>query len=610
MNAMQSISNLKLESEISTNNLLKKELEKKSNNTYSSNEISISTKSQDNLKDYDSEIRISTNCHDDPRKKLSSDLLTINREEMSCLTKKNLTSSLTESFKDISLNSESTKLNNEDKYNVYGIGQNAAYRAHHERTSQDYNSTKVQDYNLPGQIITTNDTKVNMSSPILYNHTSRSLWEQGLNKSLTTSPTLKSSDTNSHIQLHSQLQTLKTPLKNVNFSKQVRLQTTSSPVLSPCLSATSAPIPIPLVNNFVNPSIIKNRSLVKESFFTPPDSHSSIIRTNQNTLLNQIRQNNLGLNQKKQDDSLTNESIFIPQSKSLPDLNSHLPISLKMTTPTITMPTSMSMIPKLELNYDIIKSQEGYGHKGFDDNLKENSSSQNDYSYSDSLYSDTYDDVEPEKETKTVTKSIMNDLRNVDIEESIKETADEIFRYIISLDPTRIFKVGNRRALIFYCIFEAFQRHNKKKASTYIIEKLGYQNKDKSKAFDLVSQIYALNGMKLVISDDSDAKDEITNFMEKMLKSVDHSSKIPISKQQMLNELDLLADKILKHSSELQEKMPRCTAAGIIFYYFSQKGFNITKKDVKTFTDTSTMTISSVCKIIQDLKTIYPHIGI
>jgi transcription initiation factor TFIIIB Brf1 subunit/transcription initiation factor TFIIB len=637
----------------------------------------------------------------------NNNILMIQKDESLLLEKKNLTSTLTESFKNVELKKHNSlpvvnsnikshvdmKSSNEDKYNVYGIGQNAAYLAHHERTSA---------FNLETNMV--KEKPSNSPPAVLYNHTSRSLWEQGLNKTKSNSAQLDP------VNVSSQLQTIKTPLKRTNLSTQVRLQTFGSPSLSsnlsPCLSPTildkqkmeesfsiscssiscssiscssieSSPtlssISGPLINNFItspqsSPDSI-TRTLNQNYMSTSPlnipsqsniqriksinqqsnntkgcfeTSSTNTVRSNQNSVLNQIRQNNLGVyNKDESSDMNTSNSISryhtsrlmsectsIPQSRSLPELDSYVPRVVGssshnvMTSIRSFTPTNNDVKPVLS-SFEMIKLQESYGHRGFDSDTEDHSrnnstiqdehstsNNENSYSYSDSLYSDTYDDIEPERETKTVTKSIMNDLRNVDIEESIKETADEIFRYIISLDPKRIFKVGNRRALIFYCVFEAFQRHGKKKSSTFILESLGYQSKDKSKAFDLVSQIYALNGMKLVISDDSDAKDEIIQFIEKMLKSMDHSSKIPISKQQMLQELNDLSEKILTHSSELQEKMPRCTAAGIIYYYFSEKGFNITKKDVKTFTETSTMTISIVYKVIQDLKNNYPHLGI
>jgi transcription initiation factor TFIIIB Brf1 subunit/transcription initiation factor TFIIB len=185
--------------------------------------------------------------------------------------------------------------------------------------------------------------------------------------------------------------------------------------------------------------------------------------------------------------------------------------------------------------------------------------------------------------SKNGDKSMWKEMEYLDIPETIKQKADEI--YVILSHMT---KRGNRKKqLLFFCLYNAYIEMRQPQDPKSIAKMIGLTQSEITKAFTTYAD-YQTGYKPRQIT--------ITPFdlIPKYCKELNLTKEI---QEEILN----FAKNILNKDPSLYQTFPQKVAAGIIKYYLSIGGIEINRSQYSQIIDLSEVTINTMYKRIASI---------
>jgi len=184
---------------------------------------------------------------------------------------------------------------------------------------------------------------------------------------------------------------------------------------------------------------------------------------------------------------------------------------------------------------------------------------------------------------KQQDKSIIKELKLLNIQENIKCRANEIFQEMITTTK----KGKKRHALIFYCVYNAYKERGEVVDPIMIANMLGLKKNAISKALTSFSDI----GYEAPII--------IVNPVSLI---AEYCGRIPYLNSSCIPDIEEFGRDIIEKAPELAEQYPQKIAAAIIQFYLEIGGQIVDKKKFSMLLNVSDVTINNV---IKDIKIVY-----
>jgi transcription initiation factor TFIIIB Brf1 subunit/transcription initiation factor TFIIB len=185
---------------------------------------------------------------------------------------------------------------------------------------------------------------------------------------------------------------------------------------------------------------------------------------------------------------------------------------------------------------------------------------------------------------KCEDKNIFKDVEDMNFTSDIVADANEIY---LQITEGKIKRGTSRKAIIFACIFEAYNKKGNIQIPNNLIKTFNITRKE------------GLQGRKfleLKLPKEKLRNESITP--EHII--IDILSKFDASKEQT-NQVINLYNSIKNKHTLLNRARPQSVAAGITFYWFEQNKINMTIKDFSKKVNLSELTIIKICDIIKEI---------
>ena len=186
---------------------------------------------------------------------------------------------------------------------------------------------------------------------------------------------------------------------------------------------------------------------------------------------------------------------------------------------------------------------------------------------------------------KSYSRTIHDDIKYLDLTESIVETANDIYVQAIN---DKIFRSKSRKAVIFACIFMAYKKHGNIISPDSLQEKFPELNKKQ------ISR-----GMKYIRLHYNSP--DIANIHIKPIDLIPDIMKKLHTDMSSITEVKKIYEKIQDKTSLLNRSRPMSIAAGLIFYYIKTNNKKISLKRFSSIVKLSELTITRVSTEIADV---------
>lgn len=179
-------------------------------------------------------------------------------------------------------------------------------------------------------------------------------------------------------------------------------------------------------------------------------------------------------------------------------------------------------------------------------------------------------------------KSIIKELKLINIPENVKLRANEIFQVMVTTTK----KGKKRHQLIFYCVYNAYKEMGITVEPVAIASMFGLKKNSISKA----------------ITSFSNSGYEPPNIVVSPVSLIaEYCERIPNLNSECIPEIEEFAREILQKAPELSQAYPQKIAAAIIQFYLELGGQVVDKKKFSSLLSVSDVTINNVIKEIKNV---------
>jgi transcription initiation factor TFIIIB Brf1 subunit/transcription initiation factor TFIIB len=186
---------------------------------------------------------------------------------------------------------------------------------------------------------------------------------------------------------------------------------------------------------------------------------------------------------------------------------------------------------------------------------------------------------------KMEERSIFKDVENLGFSETIIAKANKIYSQVTQ---GKIFRGNSRKAIVFACVFHAYKISGKPQSHDKLIQIFNLNRKTGLKGLKYVN-LYAPKESKLRTT-------YITpiNLIDEIMQKFSAT-------QEQKEEVVQLYEKIKNKSSRLNRSRPQSVASGLVFYWITVKGKEITLKDFAQKVVLSELTVNKISKEITEI---------
>lgn len=201
--------------------------------------------------------------------------------------------------------------------------------------------------------------------------------------------------------------------------------------------------------------------------------------------------------------------------------------------------------------------------------------------------SDTKHSTDPNRVQmrKIEERSIFKDVENLGFSEIIIAKANKIYAQVTQ---GKIFRGNSRKAIVFACVFHAYKMSGKPQSHERLIQIFNLNRKTGLKGLKYVN-IYAPKDSKIR-----------TTYISPISLIDEIMQKFTATKEQK-DEVIELYEKIKNKSSRLNRSRPQSVASGLVYYWISLKGKDISLKDFAKKVFLSELTINKIAKEIAEV---------
>ena len=186
---------------------------------------------------------------------------------------------------------------------------------------------------------------------------------------------------------------------------------------------------------------------------------------------------------------------------------------------------------------------------------------------------------------KIEEKNISKDLQNLSVSDSIVTKANELYT---ECTKGQIYRGGSRKAVIFACVFHAYNLAGNHQTPDSLIRAFGITRKS------------GLKGLKIVnvnISKDSEIYNTEITLNHIISDIMDRFTCTQSQKEEVYD----IYNKIKNRSTKLNRARPQSVASSVIYYWITTKGINIDIKEFAKITSLSELTINKNMKEVQSI---------
>ncbi len=193
-----------------------------------------------------------------------------------------------------------------------------------------------------------------------------------------------------------------------------------------------------------------------------------------------------------------------------------------------------------------------------------------------------YSDPSRVQYRKNPEKGIRKDLERMNFPASIIDKADELY---FEVTGSEIKRSNLRKGIMFACVFQAFKEINDPQTPDQLTLRFNINRKNISKGLTYFHLNYK---QKSKLSNHITAK----HFIPEMMKKFD-------IKDEHINAVIELYEKIENKSSELNASNPQSVASGLIYYYFKKINLDISPS---AFAEAIVLSEATVCRIVNSIE--------
>jgi transcription initiation factor TFIIIB Brf1 subunit/transcription initiation factor TFIIB len=186
---------------------------------------------------------------------------------------------------------------------------------------------------------------------------------------------------------------------------------------------------------------------------------------------------------------------------------------------------------------------------------------------------------------KNEERSIYKDVETLGFSEHIVAKANKIYA---DVTKGKIFRGNSRKAIVFACIFHAYKMSNNPQSHEKLI---GIFKLDRK------TGLRGLKYVNLCAPKDSEIRTTYITPINLVEEIMDQFSATKDQKR----EVSELYEKIRNKSSKLNRSRPQSVASGLVFYWITHNGKNITLKDFAKKVILSELTINKISKEIGEV---------
>lgn len=186
---------------------------------------------------------------------------------------------------------------------------------------------------------------------------------------------------------------------------------------------------------------------------------------------------------------------------------------------------------------------------------------------------------------KCEERNIFKDVESMGFSDKIVSLANQIY---IQVTKGQIFRGNSRKSIIFACIFHAYKLSGCPQTHERLI-----------KIFEL-NRKTGLKGLKHVNLHAPKDSAIHTTYITPINLVEDLMNKFSATEEQKV-EVMVLYDKIKNKSSKLNRARPQSVSSGLVFYWISLKGIDISLREFAKKADLSDLTINKIAREISDI---------
>lgn len=189
------------------------------------------------------------------------------------------------------------------------------------------------------------------------------------------------------------------------------------------------------------------------------------------------------------------------------------------------------------------------------------------------------------QQRKVDEKNIFKDVENMGFCDKIISVANTLYTQVTD---NKIYRGNSRKAIVFACIFHAYKLSGKPQTCDTLIDIFNLNRRTGLKGLKHVN----LNAPKTTMIHTT----YITpaNLVEEIMDKFSASA-------EQKEEVVQLYEQIKNKSSKLNRSRPQSVAAGLTYYWIRNKNKDITIKDFISKVNLSELTITKICKEIEEL---------